>query len=87
VILNALKKYGMIMRQRFESVSQRRPRRSLDNTDLHALGQVSASNFEVLQMTPLYTQTPVPSGPPADHVLHSDREFHFTGAQVTLSWV
>jgi hypothetical protein len=33
-----------------------------DNNDLHALGQVKTSDFEVIQMTPLYTQNNVPNG-------------------------
>ena len=61
VILKALKKYGMIMADKGSNLYlSGAPDDRWDNTDLHALGQVSASNFEVLQMTPLYTQNTLP---------------------------
>jgi hypothetical protein len=63
VILNAFKKYGMIMADNGSSMYiSGAPDDRWDNSDLHNLGQVQASNFEVLQMTPVYTQSNVPSG-------------------------
>jgi len=63
VILKALKKYGMIMADNGSNLYlSGAPDDRWDNNDLQALGQVSASNFEVLQMTPLYTQNTLPIG-------------------------
>jgi len=89
VILNALKKYGMIMADNGSNLYlSGAPDDRWDNTDLHALGQVSASNFEVLQMTPLYTQNTVPSGAaPQITSFTATANSISAGAQVTLSWV
>ena len=63
VILNALKKYGMIMADNGSNMYlSGAPDDRWDNNDLHLLGQVQASDFEVLQMTPLYTQNTLPTG-------------------------
>src|SRR5712664_1627110 len=63
VILNTLKKYGMIMADNGSNMFlSGAPDERWDNNDLHVLGQVQASNFEILQMTPLYTQNTLPTG-------------------------
>jgi hypothetical protein len=89
VILKALKKYGMIMADNGSNLYlSGAPDDRWDNTDLHTLGQVSASNFEVLQMTPLYTQNTVPSGvAPQITSFTATANSISAGAQVTLSWV
>jgi hypothetical protein len=89
VILNALKKYGMIMADNGSNLYlSGAPDDRWDNTDLHALGQVLASNFEVLQMTPLYTQNTVPSGAaPQITSFTATASSISAGAQATLSWV
>jgi len=89
VILNALKKYGMIMADNGSNLYlSGAPDDRWDNTDLHVLGQVSASDFEVLQMTPLYTQNTVPSGAaPQITSFTATANSISAGAQVTLSWV
>jgi hypothetical protein len=89
VILNALKKYGMIMADNGSNLYlSGAPDDRWDNTDLHILGQVSASDFEVLQMTPLYTQSTVPSGAaPQITSFTATASSISAGAQVTLSWV
>lgn len=89
VILNALKKYGMIMADNGSNLYlSGAPDDRWDNTDLHVLGQVSASDFEVLQMTPLYTQNTVPSGAaPQITSFTATASSISAGAQVTLSWV
>jgi len=89
VILNALKKYGMIMADNGSNLYlSGAPDDRWDNTDLHVLGQVSASDFEVLQMTPLYTQKTVPSGAaPQITSFTAAASSISAGAQVTLSWV
>jgi hypothetical protein len=89
VILNALKKYGMIMADNGSNLYlSGAPDDRWDNTDLHVLGQVSASDFEVLPMTPLYTQNTVPSGAaPQITSFTATASSISAGAQVTLSWV
>src|SRR5260370_32997031 len=60
VILNALKKYGMLMADNGSNMFlSGAPDDRWDNNNLHVLGQVETSHFEVIQMTPLYTQTNV----------------------------
>ena len=88
VILNALKKYGMIMADNGSNMFlSGAPDDRWDNTDLHALGQVKASDFEVLQMTPLYTQNAVPTGAsPQISSFASSSASVSAGTPVTLSW-
>jgi len=63
VILNALKKYGMIMADNGSSMYiSGAPDSRWNNDDLHTLGQVPASAFEVVQMSPVYTANTVPQG-------------------------
>jgi IPT/TIG domain-containing protein len=88
VILNALKKYGMIMADNGSNMFlSGAPDDRWDNTDLHALGQVQASDFEVLQMTLLYTQNTLPTGtsPQISSFAASSTSIS-TGTPVTLSW-
>jgi hypothetical protein len=89
VILKALKKYGMIMADNGSNLYlSGAPDDRWDNNDLHALGQVSASNFEVLQMTPLYTQNTLPIGAaPQITSFTATASSISAGAQLTLSWV
>ncbi|HXN94564.1 MAG TPA: hypothetical protein VN879_08670 [Candidatus Acidoferrales bacterium] len=89
VILNALKKYGMIMADNGSNLYlSGAPDDRWDNTDLHVLGRVSASDFEVLQMMPLYTQNIVPNGAaPQITSFTATASSISAGAQVTLSWV
>jgi hypothetical protein len=59
-----------------------------DNNDLHALGQVKTSDFEVIQMTPLYTQSNVPNGAtPQITSFAASANSISAGTQVTLSWL
>jgi hypothetical protein len=89
VILNALKKYGMIMADNgsnlyLSGTSDVR----WDNNDLHALGQVKSSDFEVIQMTPLYTQSSLPVGAaPQISSFTASAMSVSTGTTVTLSWL
>ena len=63
VILNALKKYGMIMADNGSSMYiSGAPDDRWNNDDLHLLGNVNASDFEVVQMNPIYTAANVPAG-------------------------
>jgi hypothetical protein len=88
VILNAFKKYGMIMADNGSSMYiSGAPDDRWDNNDLHALSQVQAQNFEVLQMTPLYTQSNVPSGAaPQITSFTASSNSVASGTAVTLSW-
>jgi hypothetical protein len=88
VILNAFKKYGMIMADNGSSMYiSGAPDDRWDNNDLHALSQVQAQNFEVLQMTPLYTQSNVPGGAAPQIVSFTAGATSIpAGTPVTLSW-
>jgi IPT/TIG domain len=88
VILNALKKYGLILADNGSSMYlSGAPDDRWDNSDLHNLGNVQTSDFDVIQMTPLYTSANVPTG-------HAPTVTQFTasaasvssGSPVTLSW-
>src|SRR5437868_10106320 len=62
VILNALKKYGMIMADNGSSMYlSGAPDDRWDNNDLHQLANVKASDFEVVKMN-IYTSGNVPQG-------------------------
>lgn len=88
VILNALKKYGMIMADNGSNMYiSGAPDSRWDNNDLHNLGQVTTANFEVIQMTPLYTQNDVPSGiAPQITSFNASATSISAGTPVTLSW-
>ena len=88
VILNAMKKYGLILADNGSSMYiSGAPDDRFDNDDLHNLGQVHASDFEVLQITPLYTSSNVPSGPnPTISSCTASSTSVSSGTAVTLSW-
>ena len=88
VILNALKKYGMIMADNGSSMYiSGAPDPNWDNSDLHNLGSVTASDFEVVQMNPIYTAANVPSGSsPAIASFTASSQSISAGTPVTLSW-
>jgi IPT/TIG domain len=88
VILAALKKYGMIMADNGSSMYiSGAPDDSWDNSDLHNLGNVTASDFEVVQMTPIYTASNVPQGAaPAIASFTASAQSVSSGTPVTLSW-
>lgn len=88
VILKALKKYGMIMADNGSNMYlSGAPDDRWDNNDLQNLGQVTTSDFEVLQMTPLYTQTNVPTGAAPQITSFTASATSVTaGTPVTLSW-
>jgi hypothetical protein len=88
VILTALQKYGMIMADNGSSMYiSGAPDDNWNNDDLHNLGSVTAADFDVIQMNPIYTAANVPSG--ASPVINS-----FTASApsvsaskpVTLNW-
>lgn len=87
-ILNALKKYGMIMADNGSSMYiTGAPDDRWDDDDLHNLGQVQASAFEVVQMNPVYTSANVPQGSaPAISSFTGSSNTISAGQSVTLSW-
>jgi len=88
VILTALKKYGMIMADNGSSMYiSGAPNNNWDNNDLHGLGNVTASDFEVVQMNPVYTSSSVPQGSaPSISSFTASSQAVSAGTQVTLNW-
>ena len=88
VILNAMKKYGIIVADNGSSMYiSGAPDDRWSNDDLHNLGSVTASNFEVLEISPLYTSSNVPTGPsPTISQFVASASEVPSGTPVTLSW-
>ena len=88
VILKAMKKYGIIVADNGSSMYiSGAPDDRWSNDDLHNLGTVNASDFEVLQIAPLYTASNVPSGPsPTISQFNASASAISAGTPVTLSW-
>ena len=88
VILNALKKYGMIMADNGSAMYiSGAPDDRWSNDDLHNLGQVTASDFEVVQMNPVYTASNVPQGSaPSIASFTASPTTVSSGGSTTLSW-
>jgi hypothetical protein len=88
VILTALQKYGMIMADNGSAMYlSGAPDDRWNNDDLHNLGQVPASAFEVVQMSPIYTASNVPQGAaPSISSFTASATTVTAGTQVTLSW-
>jgi hypothetical protein len=88
VILNAFKKYGIIMADNGSNMYiGGAPDDRWDNDDLHNLGGVHTSDFEVIQMSPVYTQSNVPTGAaPAITSFTADQTTVSSGTTVNLSW-
>jgi hypothetical protein len=88
VILTALKKYGMIMADNGSSMYvSGAPDDRWDNNDLHNLEGITASDFDVIEMNPIYTASNVPGGSaPSVASFTASSQSVSAGAQVTLSW-
>jgi hypothetical protein len=88
VILQALKKYGMIMADNGSSMYiSGAPDDRWDNSDLHNLGGVTAADFEVVEMNPIYTAANIPSGAsPVINSFTASVQSVSAGMPVTLSW-
>jgi hypothetical protein len=88
VILTTLKKYGMIMADNGSSMYiSGAPDSRWNNDDLHNLGQVTASDFDVVQMNPIYTASNVPQGAaPVISSFTASSSMVSPGTPVTLSW-
>lgn len=88
VILAAMKKYGLILADNGSSMYiGGAPDDRWDNNDLHNLGSLHASDFEVVQISPLYTSANVPHGvaPQISNLAASATNVN-AGTNVTLSW-
>jgi len=89
VILKALQQYGMIMADNGSSMYlSGAPDARWDNDDLHALGGVKASDFEVVALGTVYTSANVPQGqaPLVSSFSASPTGAVHAGTAVTLSW-
>jgi hypothetical protein len=88
VILTALQQYGMIMADNGSNMYiSGAPDDRWDNDDLHNLGQLTASDFEVVQMNPIYTQSNLPTGAvPVIASFTASPTTVSSGTPVTLSW-
>jgi len=88
VILQALKKYGMIMADNGSSMYiSGAPDDRWDNNDLHNLGSVTAADFEVVEMNPIYTAANLPSGAsPVINSFTASSQAVSAGTPVMLSW-
>jgi hypothetical protein len=88
VILAALQKYGMIMADNGSSIYiTGDPDNRWNNNDLASLKTVPASEFEVIQIDPLYTASNVPTGPtPVIASFTASPSTITAGQSATLSW-
>jgi len=88
VILKALQKYGMIMADNGSNMYiSGAPDNRWDNNDLHLLGNLHASDFEVVSMNPVYTASNLPQGAaPTISSFSANPSVVSAGAQVTLTW-
>src|SRR4030081_383392 len=88
VILNALKQYGMIVADNGSSMYiSGTPDDRWDNNDLRQLSSVTAADFEVVLMNPIYTASNLPQGPaPTISSFTANPSTGAAGTPVTLSW-
>lgn len=88
VILTAMKQYGVIMADNGSNMYiSGAPDDRWDNDDLHNLDQVTASDFEVVQMGTVYTESNVPTGAlPAIASFTASESSVAAGTDVTLNW-
>jgi len=90
VILTALQQYGMIMADNGSSLYLTgTPDNRWSNNDLGNLKSITASDFEVVLINPLYTSTNVPTGPaPTISSFSCGSQCTVSsGTPVTLTWV
>ncbi len=87
IILTALKQYGMINADNGSSLYiTGTPDTRWNNDDLGNLHQVTASDFDVLLISPLYTPQNVPTGPNPIINSFTATSSGGSGQPVTLSW-
>jgi hypothetical protein len=88
VILTALKKYGMILADNGSGIFiSGTPDNKWNNDELSLLKSITASNFEVVMMGTIYTDSNVPHGPsPTISSFTAHPTKVSPGTLVTLSW-
>ncbi len=88
VILKALQQYGMIMADNGSNMYiSGAPDDRWNNDDLHNLDQITAADFDVIEMNPIYTQSNLPTGAaPAVASFTASANTVSAGTQVTLTW-
>jgi hypothetical protein len=88
VILKGLQQYGMLMADNGSNMYiSGAPDDRWDNDDLHNLGQLTASDFEVVAMNPIYTQAHLPGGAaPSIASFSASAASVSAGTSVTLQW-
>ena len=88
VILTAMKKYGMILADNGSAIFiSGVPDNRWNNTNLNLLKNITASNFEVVQMGTIFTPANVPTGPsPTISSFTANPTSVTAGSPVTLSW-
>jgi len=88
VILKALKQYGMILADNGSSIYiSGAPDDRWDNNDLHNLGNLKASDFEVVQMGTIYTSANLPTGSaPSISSFSASPTTTNAASGTTLSW-
>lgn len=88
VILKAMQQYGLIVADNGSNMYfQGTPDPNWDDGDLHNLGNVDASNFEVVQMGPAYDAVSAPTGAaPAISSFTASQTTVAAGTPVTLNW-
>jgi hypothetical protein len=88
IILTAMKNYGLILADNGTGIFiGGAPDSRWNNSDLHLLDGVTAADFDVLQLTPLYTSANIPTGPaPTITSFTANSNTVSAGTPVTLSW-
>ena len=88
VILKALQQYGGILADNGSNMFiSGAPDDRWDNDDLHNLGQVTASDFEIVKMDTVYTQANLPTGSaPSITSFTASQSTVSAGTAVTLNW-
>jgi len=87
VILTAMQHYGLILADNGSSLFVTGVSDSRWGSDLDSLKTVPASEFEVVQMNPVYTNSSIPSGSAPTISSFSASPTHVSsGGSVTLSW-
>ena len=88
VILTAMKKYGLILADNGSGIFfTGAPDDRWNNTNLSMLRNITASNFEVVQMGTIYTPANAPTGPsPTISSFTANPTSVSAGSPVTLSW-
>jgi hypothetical protein len=88
VILTALKKYGMILADNGSAIYlSGAPDSRWNNSDLHLLSSVTASDFDVVSTGPVYTNSDVPTGAnPIVSGFRANPTHVAKGKAVVLNW-